>query len=130
VSASILVVDDAPLIREPIAAALTHAGFTATCASDGAEALSIIRGRRVDLLILDLEMPGMNGVETLRHLAAAPGTAPPVIVLTASQDKTSVLTARQLGVRHFLLKSTFSLDLLVTRIKQMLAETPPASAAA
>lgn len=124
-SATILVVDDMPYIREPIAASLRLAGYETLCAASGAEALSIVRKHQPALILLDLEMPGMSGLDLLRRLLRVPEEhRPRTIMLTASQDRASVLKAGELGVRHFMLKSTFSLANLLDRVKTVLAETP------
>lgn len=129
-SATILVVDDMPYIREPIAASLRLAGYEAQCVGSGAEAFSIILHNPPALLLLDLEMPGMSGLDLLARLVHLPAERRPrTIVLTASQDRRSVLRAGELGVRHFLLKSTFSLANLLERVKAVLAEAPDAAAA-
>lgn len=133
-SAAILVVDDMRLIREPIAAALRLAGFEAACAANGREAMALIAADRPALVLLDLDMPGMHGLEVLRQLREAPGPdTPRVIVLTASQDRRSVIRAKELGVRHFLVKSAFSLEELLSRVRSTLEEpqhTPECSPAA
>ncbi|MBX3405046.1 MAG: HDOD domain-containing protein [Phycisphaeraceae bacterium] len=121
---NILVADDQRLIREPIGAALELAGYEVELAKDGTEALAAIRSGRPRLVLLDLEMPGMSGMDVLQKIggAGAPG-APKFIVLTATQDKAIVLAARAQGIRHFMLKSAFSLKELLDRIKLVLAET-------
>jgi len=84
-----MVVDDMAVIREPIAASLRAAGHKTLCASDGKEALMLIKGNVPDMILLDLSMPGMDGMSVLRALRGDPLTAKtPVILLTASADKT------------------------------------------
>jgi HD-like signal output (HDOD) protein/DNA-binding response OmpR family regulator len=122
-STTILVVDDAPYIREPIAASLRLAGYETLCASNGAEGMALIASKQPALVLLDLEMPVVNGLDLLRRVGA--DVRPPVIMLTATQDRASVLAARDLGVRHFLLKSSFSLESLLARVRAVLAESPP-----
>lgn len=125
-SATILVVDDMRLIREPIAAALRLAGFETACAANGREAMALIVTERPALILLDLDMPGMNGLEVLRQLSETAGSdTPRVIVLTASQDRWSVMKAKELGARHFLLKSAFSLEELLSRVRSTLKEPQP-----
>ena len=120
----ILVADDERLIREPIGAALEHAGYEVELAKDGPETLAAIRSGRAALVLLDLEMPGMSGMDVLQKSGGANAPdAPKFIVLTATQDKSIVLAARNQGIRHFLLKSAFSLRELLDRIKLVLAET-------
>jgi HD-like signal output (HDOD) protein/DNA-binding NarL/FixJ family response regulator len=114
---SILVVDDMPIFREPIAASLRSAGYEAQCAADGEQALLITRATHPDLILLDLAMPGMDGIAFLRHLRSDPEiTHTKVILLTMVNDKNRVLAARALGVRDYILKSYFRLDDLLERI--------------
>lgn len=122
-SARILVVDDMPYIREPIAAALRLAGYETLDAPNGREALSLIGTARPALVLLDLEMPILDGLGVLRRLQDVPEKdRPKILVLTASQDRRSVMEAKQFGVRHFLLKSTFSLENLLERVRSALGE--------
>jgi CheY-like chemotaxis protein/HD-like signal output (HDOD) protein len=126
----ILVVDDMAVIREPIAACLQLAGFTTQCAADGAEALDAVRKSRPDLILLDLSMPGMDGMTFLRHLRADSGLAKiPVFLLTAVSDKNLVLQAAKLGIKEYLLKSRFSSGDLVARVKKHVEGAPSKAAA-
>jgi HD-like signal output (HDOD) protein/DNA-binding response OmpR family regulator len=126
---TILVVDDMPIFRDPIAAALRLAGYQTTTASNGREALSTARANRPDLILLDLAMPVMDGLTCLRELREDATLANvPVILLTAMSEKRHVLEAARLGVRDYLLKSRFSLADLLTRVKGALAGTSNAPA--
>ena len=126
----VLVVDDMPAIREPIAASLRGAGYETACAANGAEALVAVGRQKPGLILLDVSMPVMDGVSFLAALRAQPGMAGiPVILLTADSDKARVLEAAKLGVKHYLLKSQFSLPELLKRVKeQVAAALPPAAA--
>ncbi|HET6246582.1 MAG TPA: HDOD domain-containing protein [Tepidisphaeraceae bacterium] len=124
----ILVIDDMAVIREPIAASLRAAGHQTLCAGDGHEALAALATARPDLVLLDLAMPGMDGMAVLRALRAQSATAKlPVILLTASTDKEYVVEAARLGVRDYVLKSRFSLPDLLARVEKYLANPPKAS---
>lgn len=125
---TILVVDDMPIFRDPIAAALRLAGYQTTAASNGLEALATARANRPDLILLDLAMPVMDGLTCLRALRAdAALMNVPVIMLTAMSEKRQVLEAGKLGVKDYLLKSRFSLTDLFTRVKGALAGENAAS---
>lgn len=114
---TVLVVDDTPIVREPIAASLRMEGFETVCASDGLEALSAIKRRRPDLILLDLAMPQMDGIAFLRAARSDPSLAKlPIILLTAVADRQRVVEAARLGVRDYLLKSQFSLKQLMGRV--------------
>jgi CheY-like chemotaxis protein len=101
----VLVVDDDPLSRKLVARRLEMLSAKTLEASDGAEALKLLNESPVDLLIVDLEMPGMDGydllgcvraVKTMKHL--------PVVVLTARDDRASLERALSAGATSYLLK--------------------------
>ena len=116
------------IFRDPIALSLQSAGYTALKAADGKAALAVIRAKRPDLVLLDLAMPELDGMSVLTEMRADPALATiPVIMLTALSDKVQVLQAASLGVRDYLLKSQFSLQDLLQRVKKHL--TKPAAAA-
>src|SRR5690349_17420638 len=115
----VLVVDDTSIIREPIAAALTAAGYQTVCAGDGREALAAMDRQTPDVMVLDLNMPEMGGLQVLEAMRRRPATAnTPVILLTASADRDTVLSAAQWGVRDYVLKSGFSLTQLLSRVQK------------
>jgi CheY-like chemotaxis protein len=121
---TVLVVDDMPIFRDPIAASLRLAGYKTVCAATGAEALAAARARRPDVVLLDVSMPGMDGISCLRAVRADPSLADlPVILLTAVSDRQYVLEAGKLGVKDYLLKSRFSLADLLARVAKY---APPA----
>ncbi len=120
---TILVVDDMRIFSDAIAATMKVAGYRALTAADGAEAIKIIRDSKPDLVLLDLGMPVLDGLATLKLLRSDAETRGlPVIVLTALSDRDKVLQAAKLGVRDFLLKSRFSLAELTERVKLRLAD--------
>ncbi len=121
--ATILIVDDMPIIREPIADALRAKGYETICAANGREALGLVKSHSPDLILLDVSMPVMDGLEYLRAVQAdSTIPRPPVILLTAVSEKDHVVEAARLGVQDYLLKSQFSLDDLHHRIERCLAE--------
>lgn len=123
---TILIVDDMAVIREPIAATLKLQGYATICASSGQEALSLLRSNKPDLLLLDVVMPEMDGLQVLRAMRAdASLPQPPVILLTAMDARAHVLAARELGVKHYLLKSQFSLEEMINRVRHVLSEGGP-----
>lgn len=129
--ATILIADDMPVIREPIAFALERAGYTALCASTGVEALATLRHRSCDLLLLDIHMPEMNGIETLRCIRAdAMLRDLPVILLTDVSDRDIIVQAAGMGVRHYLLKSSFAVDELLKRVNALVPGSAQAGAPA
>jgi CheY-like chemotaxis protein len=117
----ILVVDDMAIIREPIAAALHAAGYETMCAASGEEALAKVRAHSPQLMLLDLNMPGMNGLTALKVIRSDAAQAKlRVILLSASSDKKLIVEAARLGVRDYILKSNFSEKDLLARVGKYL----------
>jgi CheY-like chemotaxis protein/HD-like signal output (HDOD) protein len=113
----ILVVDDMPIFRDPIAASLRLSGFETVCASNGQEALAAVREHRPAVVLLDVSMPVMDGMTCLRTMRSEPEIAKtPVILFTALSDKKYVLEAGKLGVHDYMLKTSFSLKDLLARV--------------
>lgn len=118
---TILVVDDMAIFRETIEAVLRAEGFVVLTASNGMEALAAISRQRPDLVLLDLGMPVMDGLATLRRMrddAATKQTA--VIVLSAETDRARVVEAVKHGITGYLLKSQFSLKTMLDHVKKAL----------
>lgn len=121
----VLIVDDLAMVRELMDCGLRSAGFETACVTDGHQALAAIKARVPDLMLLDLKMPVMDGLQVLEQLRAEPATAKlPVILLTGSGDKTDILRSARFGVTDYLLKSHFSLKDLLARVRKYL--DPPA----
>ncbi len=97
--ATILIVDDEPEIADLVGEFLASRGYWIQKASNGEDALAMIRRNPPDLVMLDVYMPKMNGVDVLRQLKApmASADSPGVILLTASQDESLLLAALDLG---------------------------------
>ena len=122
---TILVVDDLPAIRVPVATVLRGEGHKVLCASNGVEALAAVREEIPDLILLDVLMPEMGGLEFLRRLRSMPAARHvPVILLSAAEGEKDILKAAQYGVHGYLLKTHFSLRQLLARVAKDLAETP------
>ena len=125
----ILVVDDMPIFRDPIAASLRLAGFETVCASNGEEALAAIKAHKPAVVLLDVSMPIMDGLSCVRAMRADPETAKtPVILFTALSDKKYVIEAGKLGVHDYMLKSSFSLKDLLARVIKYTGMPPRAPA--
>jgi DNA-binding NtrC family response regulator len=101
--ATILIVDDDTALRQAIATALTDLGHQPVEAGDGETALAWLSRQRADAVLLDLRMPGMDGMEVLRRIRAQPG-APPVAVLTAVPTSDNTIEAMRLGAVDHLAK--------------------------
>lgn len=132
--AEIIVADDHPTLREPLAAALTQNGYSVRMAKDGVEVLSLVDEEKPDLLVLDLAMPRMGGVVCLRNLRTAYTKEQlPVIVLSAHSEQETVSQVARLGINDFMLKASFSLSGLLSMVAEHLthlsSDTPDASPA-
>lgn len=99
----ILVVDDDPLIRSAVQRILVKAGFRVETAAGGFEALNLLHRSVPDLMLLDLDMPAINGIELL-HLLAAEGIQPLTAVLTAKPSIDTALEAGRLKVVDYFIK--------------------------
>ena len=119
-SRRILVVDDEPHIRRVLSAILGSGGYEVTMASDGAEGLDVFGSGDVDLVILDLMMPGASGLEILSKIRTDTRRADtPVIILTAKGQDTDRDAALAGGADDFLTKP-FSPKKLLARIEEIL----------
>ena len=109
----ILAVDDDGLVRKSLEILLREAGYDPTVASGGQEALGFLVQRHFDLLITDIRMPGMDGLQVIRavrdYCIEKKRQPIPEIVLTAYNDEPVKESARRLGVKEFLLKP-FKID--------------------
>ena len=102
---SLLVVDDIDDNRDLLSRRLRHRGYTVQTASDGKEALQCLAREVVDLVLLDIAMPGMSGYEVLSALRADPKTAGiPVIMVTASKDSDRIVEALSRGADDYITK--------------------------
>ena len=116
---SILVVDDHPVTREPLAKLLRYEGFSATCAANGVDALAELeRMPPPDLILLDVLMPRMNGVDFLQAVRADPRWRDiPVIALTGVMDPNQIQRLSELGVVDIMTKAKFTVDELFERVR-------------
>jgi two-component system, OmpR family, alkaline phosphatase synthesis response regulator PhoP len=110
----ILVVDDEPKIAEIARDYLERAGFRVTTAGNGADALAIARARRPDLIVLDLGLPKMDGLDVTRTLRKQ--SSVPIIMLTARVDESDKLVGLELGADDYVTKP-FSPKELVARVR-------------
>lgn len=118
--ARILVVDDQPDIREALGAHLERSGFSVTLAASATSARSRIESDPFDLVVLDIMMPGEDGLSLCRHLRETQNL--PVILLTALTDETDRIVGLELGADDYVTKP-FNPRELVARIKAVLRRT-------
>src|SRR5207237_126848 len=115
----------------PIAASLRLAGYETTCAGNGEDAIESLARNSIDLLLLDVAMPVLDGLSFLQAMRMDPATAKlPVILLTASSDARFMQEAQRLGVKDYLLKSQISLKALLERIASYVGPANPQRASA
>ena len=111
----VLVVDDEPAILRFLRAGLSAQGFTVSEAEAGQPALDAVRREAADLVVLDLGLPDMDGLDVIRHIRAN-GSAIPIIVLSSRDDEGSKVAALDLGADDFVTKP-FGIDELFARIR-------------
>jgi len=121
----ILIVDDEASIRNPLAKYLAGQGFRVAEASDAAVGRSMLLSFAFDLVLLDIMMPGEDGLSLCRHLAVSEG--PPVILLTAKDEETDRVVGLEIGADDYVSKP-FSPRELVARIRSVLRRTAGRSA--
>lgn len=118
VALRILVVDDEPGINDLICDALRLAGYETSSAAHGMEALRILREEQIDLAIIDVNMPTMDGYELLERMRTS-GSQTPAIVLTARSDREAPRTSFGLGADDFVRKP-FGIEELTLRVAAVL----------
>jgi two-component system phosphate regulon response regulator PhoB len=117
---AVLVVEDDEDISEVVVYHLTQAGYDAYTALSGEEALEQVRTRRPALVLLDLMLPGLDGLDVCRRLKDSPATASiPIIMMTARREEADVVIGLELGADDYVTKP-FSPRVLVARVKAAL----------
>jgi two-component system, OmpR family, alkaline phosphatase synthesis response regulator PhoP len=114
----LLLVEDDPTLRQALSFNLTREGYDVAAAADGEAALEAARGARLDLILLDVMLPGMSGVEVLRVLRRE-GVSTPVIILSAKGDEIDRVVGLQIGADDYVAKP-FSRPELLARIEAVL----------
>ena len=115
---AILVVEDDNTIRELVEMILLHAGYQVATARDGREGLELLRRSRPDLVLLDIAMPGIDGLEVLKRIRQR-GYSMAVLMMTANSSAQVVRDVMALGGNGYLLKP-FEPEELVARVKKAL----------
>lgn len=119
VRGSVLVVDDEPTIGEVVSRYLEVAGYDARTALDGPAALDAVAEQRPDLVVLDLMLPGIDGLEVMRRLRDADPHRLPIILLTARGEESDRIVGLRLGADDYVVKP-FSPAELVARVDAVL----------
>ena len=120
----VLLAEDDRFLRRACEAALSRRGMAVIAAEDGEQALTLIRAERPDLVLLDLLMPKMTGIEVLRALRAdAQLRDTPVLILSNSSRELEMRDAESLGVVGYFIKANLSLQELGDRIGEILEKS-------
>jgi len=114
----ILIVDDEPPIRRFLRTSLSAQDYRIDEAADGPSALDFLRRNTVDVIVLDLGLPGIDGFEVLRHLRAS-GSLTPIVVLSSRDDEAGKVKALDLGADDYVTKP-FGMDEILARIRAAL----------
>ncbi|WP_033317904.1 response regulator transcription factor [Streptomyces yerevanensis] len=118
--ARVLIADDDADIRDLVAFKLVQSGHQVTAVEDGMAALQVMREQPLDLVLLDIRMPGMSGLDVCREVRAAPATASlPVILITARSQEGDVELGFAAGADDYIIKP-FSPRELSSRVTAML----------
>ncbi len=120
----ILVVDDEPGLRELVRINLEHEGFGVVQAENGHVALELVKEQIPDLVILDIMMPGIDGLEVCRRIREF--STVPVLMLTARVQDKDIVTGLDSGADEYLLKP-FNMDVLVAHVRALLRRVRPAN---
>jgi PleD family two-component response regulator len=119
--AKVLVVDDSAVVRAVVASCLKRAGYEVAMADGGAAALKLLGATTFDVVITDLNMPGMNGIEMLRRIRVS-AQSPEVIIQTGSgaRDVECAVEALRLGAHDYLTKPPKSGDVILCAVEKAL----------
>ena len=124
---TLLVVDDNPANRDLLSRRLERKGFRVIVAEDGQRALDILATSRVDLVLLDVMMPGLSGLDVLRKVRETqPPSALPVVMVTARTESDDVVEALELGANDYVTKP-IDFPVVLARVKAQLRMRPSRS---
>jgi DNA-binding response OmpR family regulator len=118
--ASVLIVDDDDLLRRSLAFSLEQAGFAARTAATAEDGIAMTSQKRPDIVLLDIMLPGMDGLEAIRYFRDKIGV--PVIFLTARRRTLDQIVGLELGADDYLTKP-FDTDVLIAHIRALLRRT-------
>lgn len=126
----ILLVEDEDFIRELYTRQLSKAGFSVKSAVDGQSGLDTLKAEAFDLLLLDIMLPGMNGLQLLREFKTQNPTSPMITILLTNLGQEAVIKEGfELGAQAYLIKASYTPDQIVNEVKNALfgtsQPTPP-----
>jgi|SRR3989344_208946 len=121
----ILLVEDEALIRELYARQLTKAGFSIKPAATGEEAVTILKSENFDVILLDIMLPGINGLQVLREYKVAHPNSPTIVVLLTNLGQDSIIKEGfDLGAQAYLIKTSYTPDQIVAEVQSIIAGKP------
>jgi len=118
-SKRILVAEDEKLMAKALADQLSRAGFSVEVVYDGESALDFLSKEKFDLILLDILMPKMNGLDVLKELKSK-GDTTPIIILSNSSKEETIKEAKHLGANEYFVKSNISLSEVIAAAKKIL----------
>src|SRR3990167_5260153 len=128
-SKKILLVEDEDFIRELYVRQLTKAGFLVKSAVDGQSGLNVLKSETFDLLLLDIMLPGMNGLQLLREFKTQNPSSPMITILLTNLGQEAVIKEGfELGAQAYLIKASYTPDQVVSEVKNAFSggqPTPP-----
>lgn len=128
-SKKILLVEDEDFIRELYVRQLTKEGFQIKSAADGQSGLNALKAETFDLLLLDIMLPGINGLQLLREFKSQNPNSPMITILLTNLGQEAVIKEGfELGAQAYLIKASYTPDQVVVEVKNALAggqTTPP-----
>lgn len=126
----ILLVEDDTFIRDIYQSELTRNGFEVTAFASGEEALQILEQKQFDLLLLDIMLPGINGIDVLKKIKANPKTQYlQVVILTNLGQETVVKEGLDTGAVGYLIKASYNPDQIVQEVKKILSDSNSSASA-
>ena len=124
----ILIIEDEVSLLKSLTEVLEERGYEVVGATDGESGLRLAQERNPDLIILDLLLPGMDGVDVLRQLRENKETEGiPVLVLTNLSDEKTVAEVLAVGGKDYLVKSDVNLEMIANKVEEILARGRPAA---
>ncbi len=121
----VLIIEDDQFLRDLLKTKLEKEGFRVTTAIDGPEGWQKLQSEPVDVVLLDIILPGFDGFEILARARKSPDaqwTKLPIILLTNLGQEADVAKGRTLGANDYLIKSNFTLDEIIQKIKKLLGK--------
>ncbi|MCL4366569.1 response regulator [Patescibacteria group bacterium] len=123
---NIVIIEDETFIADIYAREFTKAGFQVKVANDGPSGLKLLTEERFDILLLDIMLPGMHGLEVLRQWRIKnPSSNMPVLLLTNLGQDEVIKEAFNLGAQGYLIKSSYTPQQVVAEVKNALSGQPP-----